>query len=329
MKLGISKINSGGYRLKQNVRFDEIDSYIVTKKGISTIPEDSLDYLDFNCAYRVPFLFQNFSVLFISNDASYNHFSSDPKELLNHDPEELQNLNEKLYSMRRLQVFKRISHRAGLASYNTSKKIRENHKQLITDIYLQIQQHFPEVKAPEIQKFLKNCQGIKFSKFDQLANPQSGDDMSNNNPQKTSKTPRHMTVTSQLDMNSPRSQNTKSTLAHPYRPHAKSPSNNKPDRPQLAPQPTIETETEGTLRSPGKQNFAGQLTSKEASGLREPTLPSARKKDAQQIKINELLSRHPDANQLEKQKLSEELKSQYLAKNGSQNLIRDSHVVGQ
>lgn len=139
LRLELTKTSNGSYRLKQIVKLDMIDQYIITKKGISTIPEDTLDYLDFNCAHRIPFIFQNFQVFFISNDASYNHFFCDPIDILQVEKEEtLENLNEKLYSMRRLQVFKRISHRAGLASYNTNKKIRDNHKQLVTDIYLAI-----------------------------------------------------------------------------------------------------------------------------------------------------------------------------------------------
>lgn len=57
MRLELTKSNNGSYRLKQIVKLDQIDQYIITKKGISTIPEDTLDYLDFNCAYRIPFIF--------------------------------------------------------------------------------------------------------------------------------------------------------------------------------------------------------------------------------------------------------------------------------
>lgn len=179
LEIGLKLSTSGGYRLKQFVNYDQIDKYIITKKGISTIPEDTMDYLDFNCAFRVPFIFQNFSVFFVSNDASYNHYFLNPKDKYTMKEDETHAiLNEKLYGMRRLQVFKRISHRAGLASFNTRKTIQGNHKKLVTDMYYAIQEHFPEMSDLDVQTHLENCQGIKFSNISQLANPQAGDDLS-------------------------------------------------------------------------------------------------------------------------------------------------------
>lgn len=71
----------------------------------------------------------------------------------------------------------------------------------MTDIYLAIQEHFPEVKTVDIQNYLKNCQGIKFSNFDSLENPQSGDNLSQQ-AQKSSKTQSRQ-AGSNLGMNSP------------------------------------------------------------------------------------------------------------------------------
>ena len=81
-------------------------------------------------------------------------------------------------------MFKRISHRAGLASFSTRKAISDKHKETITEIYNSIVTHFPDVLDEDLRVHLKNCQGVKFSNFAPVINnnpnPQSGEPSSVN-----------------------------------------------------------------------------------------------------------------------------------------------------
>ena len=47
-------------------------------------------------------------------------------------------------------MFKRISHRAGLAEYQTLKNINTNHKKIVTSIYRSIKTSYPEIDEDEI-----------------------------------------------------------------------------------------------------------------------------------------------------------------------------------
>jgi hypothetical protein len=52
---------------------------IITKKAISSIPEDTLDYLDFNSAMKLPYDIEGFPVYFITSEANINPFKMDQK----------------------------------------------------------------------------------------------------------------------------------------------------------------------------------------------------------------------------------------------------------
>ena len=97
-------------------------------------------------------------------------------------------MKDKLFNMKRLQMFKRISHRAGLASFNTRKLISDTHKATISGIYNAILTHFPGVTEEDLKLHLKNCQGVKFSNFTSVTsnpNPQSGESASTANQVKS------------------------------------------------------------------------------------------------------------------------------------------------
>lgn len=79
-----------------------------------------MDYLDYNQAIKVPYDIEGFPVYLISSDANNNPFKIDSSTLKGVlDSDEV--IQEKLNGLKRLQVFKRISHRAGLAAFNTRK----------------------------------------------------------------------------------------------------------------------------------------------------------------------------------------------------------------
>ena len=118
------------------------------------------------------------------------------------------------------------------------------------------------MKASEIQSYLKNCQGIKFSNFDSLENPQSGDNLSHQ-AQKSSKTPRN--VASQLDMNSP-----SNTVRTVVKPDAGEPTErSKISRKRMSNnKPFVCESPDGSMISPRKLNFSGQLQIKQEGLLR-------------------------------------------------------------
>ena len=107
---------------------------------------DSLAYLEYNCAMPLKDKIEGCDVYFITTDISSDSFQvrEVPSET---DPE---TINDKLHQMKRLQMFKRISHRAGLAEYNTLKNINLNHKKTVSTIYRAIRSCFPEIDEDEI-----------------------------------------------------------------------------------------------------------------------------------------------------------------------------------
>lgn len=52
---------------------------IITKKAISVIPEDTLDYLDYNSAFKLPSDIEGYPVYFITSEANINPFKLDPE----------------------------------------------------------------------------------------------------------------------------------------------------------------------------------------------------------------------------------------------------------
>lgn len=113
--------------MKQLISYQQLMENIITKKAISVIPEDTLDYLDYNTAVKLPSDIEGYPVYFITSEANNNPFKLDPETI--RDTEETPEvLQEKLNGLKRLQMFKRISHRAGLASFDTRKQISQNHK---------------------------------------------------------------------------------------------------------------------------------------------------------------------------------------------------------
>lgn len=63
----------GSYYLMQPVDQAIFETYVETKQNGSTqIPEDMLDYLDYNCAQLVPTKIDNRQVYFLTNDISHN-----------------------------------------------------------------------------------------------------------------------------------------------------------------------------------------------------------------------------------------------------------------
>jgi len=71
-------------------------------------------------------------VYVITNDVSLNTFIVDK---LPKNEEQLEIVQENLNRIKRLQMFKRISQRAGLASYTTLQEISMAHKSIVTNLY--------------------------------------------------------------------------------------------------------------------------------------------------------------------------------------------------
>lgn len=74
---------------------------IITKKAISVIPEDTLDYLDYNFAAKLPSDIEGFPVYFITSNANNNPLKLDP-ETIKDTEEPAEVLQEKLNGLKRL-----------------------------------------------------------------------------------------------------------------------------------------------------------------------------------------------------------------------------------
>ena len=85
------------------ITYKQVNDNVITKKAISSIPEDTLDYLDFNTAMKLPFDIEGFPVFLLTSDANNNPFKLDPNTIVDPPEDETAEvLQEKLDGLKRL-----------------------------------------------------------------------------------------------------------------------------------------------------------------------------------------------------------------------------------